>query len=267
MKTLGFIFQLVLALTFSGLEMGNATDEKAFEKLEEARGFYAERGVPGKIEKALEAIQIAEDEVEDTEIKYEILVQYSRYIYFKGTRVTEKDEKLARFQSAVDKAQVAKQLFPNYADAYYYYGISLGRWAETNGVMASLSKKKELIESAETANSKLTQAGEPGETIDGYGPNRLLGRIYFKLPGLFGGSHTKSIKYLSITAEKAPLYAINISYYAETLADGDDNEKTLARSLLKKLLANDPQTFNKDRILETVEEFELAKKVQKDLGE
>jgi tetratricopeptide (TPR) repeat protein len=172
---------------------------------------------------------------------------------------------MAVFEKGMEKAKAAYAIDDTLAEGYYFYAINLGKWALAKGVLASLFRKNELIEHAETALRNETREGEKGETVDGYGPNRTLGYMYYKLPGFAGGSTERSLKYLSEAFTKAPEIALNHVYYAEVLASGNAADKARARTILDQLLAQNPETLNPSRIPETKEEFDLARKLRADL--
>ena len=65
--------------------------------------------------------------------------------------------------------------------------------------------------------------------------DRALGRWYFKVPGLFGGSLRKSEEHLRRSLTYNPNSAASLYFLAETLADG--GKKDEARAALQKLLA------------------------------
>ena len=69
-----------------------------------------------------------------------------------------------------------------YAEGYYYAGINLGKWGLANGIQSSLGRRCELVHYAKVAMSKGTRSGEPGITIDGYGPYRTLAKLHKELP-------------------------------------------------------------------------------------
>lgn len=240
---------------------------------EAARGLYtqAQASFEGRqnLEKAKETVTLADQalaQAEDAELRYDILILKARAQYWLGSKAKSDKEKMAIYEKAMDSAEAAKKLFDDYAEGYYYYGISLGKWALAKGVIASLSKKQELIDNAEGAMERITRAGEPGVTIDGYGPNRTLGRMYFKLPGFAGGSLEKSLKYLEEAVNNASDNALNTVYYAESLYNGNGAQKALARKLLDELLAKDANTFNPSRVPETLDEFEEGRQLRKEMG-
>ncbi|MBU4573948.1 MAG: TRAP transporter TatT component family protein, partial [Proteobacteria bacterium] len=67
------------------------------------------------------------------------------------------------------------------------------------------------------------------------GPYRVLGRLYFKLPGLFGGDNEKAIENLKIAVKKGPHRYLNHIYLAEVLIDEDQGHE--ANQVLKAVIA------------------------------
>jgi hypothetical protein len=86
--------------------------------------------------------------------------------------------------------------------------------------------------------------------------------MYKKLPAMMGGSHTISVEYLRKAVAGAPELALNIVYLADSLIkDGSKAEQAEGKEMLNKLLSNDANTYNTNRIVETNEEFALARLV------
>ena len=74
--------------------------------------------------------------------------------------------------------------------------------------------------------------------VEGNGPDRVLGRLYFKLPGFKGGDNKKSIEYLERSLKGTPANALSRLYLAETCkAEG---QKARAISLLREILTMTP---------------------------
>lgn len=247
-----------------------ADDAAAKQKYDSGKALYARHGdiVNGQDvnEQAIATLADAETQAQNPDLKYDILTLESQAYFWKGKHTTGNNEQMTVFNTGMQKADAARQINPDYADAYYYYGINLGDWAIAKGVLASLTRKNELISSAQGALDRDAKDGTPGEALDGYGPDRTLGRIYFKLPGFAGGSHATSLQYLEKAFASAKNYACNVDYLAETLADGTGAEKDRAKQILHDLLANDPSTYNPARVNDTTEEFGDARQLLKELG-
>lgn len=243
-------------------------DATATQLFAEAKSLFDQRLDNSKNDQAIVKLDQAFAQAESDDLKYDILILSSRAYYWQGERKSKDGEKMTSHQAGIDKAKAAQAVNADYADAYYFEGINLGKWALAKGVLASLSRKGELITAAQNAIDRTTKDGEAGETIDGYGPARTLGRLYFKLPSFAGGSREKSLKYLNEAAQKAPGVALNFVYLAETLYDKKE-DRELAKKTLDTLIDRadrDPSSFAPDKAPETKYEIEEARQLRKEMG-
>jgi hypothetical protein len=213
------------------------------------------------IDSALTQLDQIEGKAENVDLNYDILILESRAYYWKGGH-TVKDEKIDSFMKGREKADLALKLNEDYSEGYYFAGINLARWAEAQGITTALGKKAELLRYVDNAISHLTREGQVGESVDGYGPDRLYGRVYFKVPAIFGGSHAESIRYLEKAYNNAKNVAMNVTFFAETLYSGNSREKMKAKQILDEMLSQDPNTYNPARLPETLEEFKEARKLR-----
>lgn len=254
---------VVASLSLSGISF--ASEAFAEKSYDDAMVAFSHRSPanPALTEEALAILGSLENKSEDADVNYDVYILKSRVLYWKGTHAATDKEKMAIHDLGQASAEAAMKINDGYADAYYYAGINLARWGEANGVIASLFKKDQLMRYMNDAMNRPTRDGQAGESVDGYGPDRTLGRVYFKLPALFGGSHAQSVNYFKKTLEdKAYPVALNVVYYAETLADGSTSEKALAKQILDELVSQDPATYNPARVAENLEEFEMAKQLR-----
>lgn len=242
-----------------------ADDESARTRLKEATALYAERAQPEKLAAALEVLAKAEGETQDKSIKYDILILQTKLLYFRAGHSNLGDKKkAAAYEEARDKAEAAIALNATYADAYFWSAACLSRWAEIVGIPGNLIKKPTLMKLLGKIDGLKTREGKAGETLEGYGSSRMLGRINFVLPPKLGGDYKTAVKLLKKARDNAPTYASNIHYYAEALYK-EDATKGEAKDILDKLLKQDPKTYNLNRIPETEDEFEAAKKFRKQI--
>jgi hypothetical protein len=257
--------KVALALAFAFSLNGAQAADPAQALFDSAKANFAARQDLARNETAIRELQQAEAVAQDSNLKYDILVLSARAHYWKGMHQNDNASRKVTFGAGQQKAEAAKKVNDDYAEAYYFAGINLARWAEANGIIESLSRKSELVANMEGAMDRDTRAGEAGESIDGYGPRRTLGRMYKKLPGIFGGSREKSLRELEVAVNRTntpgKVVALNVVYFADTLLDGgSDADKARARSLLTDLVNKgaDPRSLNPDRVPETVEELRLA---------
>lgn len=245
----------------------SADDLLVKESLGKAQSLYHQRDSknlnPNPIDQEIDILQSLEGKADDDDLNYKVLIAESIALYWKGTH--SHADKLKLHSVGLDKAKAAIQLNSLYADGYYFAAIHLARWVEAVGIVESLGKKTELEGYIQNVQTRESIDSTPGEQIDGWGINRLLGMIQFKVPAALGGSRKNSLRYLKEAYEKAPEFAINFVYYAEVLMAGAPNEKEEANKILLKLLQQDPKQMNQNRIPETLEEFELAKDLRQSL--
>jgi tetratricopeptide (TPR) repeat protein len=171
-----------------------------------------------------EALRLAPDD-------FAVLVKNLQAMYFVGDNAAGSDEKQKIFKAAMDLARKAVALRPERVEGHYWLGVHTGSYGEARGVLKSLFLKNDII-----------RAMERSIAIDGSyemgGAYCVLGRLYFKVPGLFGGSNKKSRQNLEKCREIAPKSSVNLLFLAETYwALG---EKKQAVEVLEHLLAMEP---------------------------
>ena len=155
----------------------------------------------------------------------------SRTLYRLGQHVPE-DKKLAIFEEGVEAAKKAVAINPKSVDGHYWLGVNYGLYGNTKGIMKSLS----LVDPIKEEMAKVI---ELNPDYDQGGPYRVLGRLYFKLPGLFGGDNDKAIELLSKAVSLGPQRWLNHVYLAAVYMDEGQNDK--AKALLDKVIAGPAQ--------------------------
>ena len=247
-----------------------ADDETATNLLTEAKGLYEKRAALGdEIDTALTKLDAALDAADSDEIKFDVNVMKSRCFYWKGAHKTDEESRVTLYWNGVEAAQEAAN-YGEWAEAGYYEAINLGRWAEAYGIVRAIVFKKahrKMMNALDRAIAAKTRDGAAGETLDGFGPHRAYGRLWHKLPGIYGGSRTKALEDLEASYKGAPNFVLNVTYYADALFDGGSSEqKAQAKSMLDELLKQDPQTFNTSRTPETIDEFKIAADTRQSMG-
>lgn len=144
-----------------------------------------------------------------TDSKYDVLWRLSRILYYIGEHTEKKKEKKGIFARGVYYAEKAVELEPEKPDGHYWLGVNHGKVGETRGVLKSLS----LVKPIKNAMNKVIELERSYE--DG-GPDRVLGRVFFKLPGFAGGDKKKSLEHLLKSKEYGPEDAVTRIYLAET---------------------------------------------------
>ena len=158
---------------------------------------------------AQEALSKYREALLKAEDKYEAYWRTSRMLYFIGDHTESKKEKKAIFTQGIYYAKKAVALEPEKPDGYYWLGVNYGVYGEAKGVLKSLS----LVDDIKEAMNKVIDLDREYE--DG-GPDRVLGRVYFKLPGFAGGDKKKSLEHLLKSKEIGPNDPLTRYYLADT---------------------------------------------------
>lgn len=165
--------------------------------------------------------------------RYEAFWRLSRILYYIGEHTEKKKEKKSIFAQGVYYAKKAIDLEPEKPDGHYWHGVNNGKYGETRGVLKSLF----LVKPIKQAMNKVIELDRSYE--DG-GADRVLGRVYFKLPGFAGGSKEKSLEHLLKSKEYGPNDAVTRIYLAETYLKLDEIDK--AKQELDYVLNMEPDS-------------------------
>jgi tetratricopeptide (TPR) repeat protein len=130
-------------------------------------------------------------------------------------------------EDGITAARAAIAAQPNRPEGHFWLAANMGSLAESFGLRAGIKYRKPIKEALETV-LKLDPAYQSGSA------DRALGRWYFKVPGLFGGSNKKSEEYLRKSLTYDPRNHASLYFLAETLVDMD--RKAEARTTLQTLL-------------------------------
>jgi tetratricopeptide (TPR) repeat protein len=245
-KTLLSIFILSLAL---GLWLPAQTAE---ELIQQGEALYAQRQDPRLAAQALakyqEALKLSPD-------SYEALIKNAQAMYYIGDNSGSNDEKLKIFKQAMEICKKAIALHSDRVEGHYWLGVHTGSYGEARGVLKSLFLKNDII-------SEMNKSIAIDGSYEGGGAYCVLGRLYFKVPGLFGGSNKKSRLNLEKCREIAPKNSTNLLFLAETYWDMDLDQPAI--QALEYLLSMEPDPLmlpetEKDK----VEARKLLKKYKK----
>ncbi len=201
------------------------------ETIQQADALYADMQDMETAEKALslyrQALQAADD-------KYEAYWKISRIMYFIGNHKEEKKDRQNTFAMAVYHADKAVALEPEKPDAYYWRGVNNGKYGETRGVLKSLSLVKPI-------KNDMNKVIELDRSYEDGGADRVLGRVFFKVPGFAGGSKDKSLEHLQKSKELGPEDAVTRFYLADTMLAHDMVEEARAELEYVLSMSDDPR--------------------------
>jgi uncharacterized membrane protein len=163
----------------------------------------------------------------------------ARARYWLGTHAPEKSRKTS-LESGIAAGRAAIALAPNRPEGHFWVAANMGALAESFGLRQGLKYRGDIKDELETV-LRLDPAFQQGSA------DRALGRWYFKVPGLFGGSSKKSEEHLRKSLTYNPNSSASLYFLAETLIG--EGKKADARATLEKLLAApvDPDWAPEDR--------------------
>jgi tetratricopeptide (TPR) repeat protein len=147
-----------------------------------------------KLDEAVNALNEIKDTLPPQESKSAYLL-LARCYWIKGTYYTEDREKKAEvFARGLRAMERAQTIIGEDAGFYYWMAVFIGEKANLFFSMESLT----AVDTIKDLCSKVIAINQ--STEDG-GAYIILGRMYYKIPGLFGGSNEESIKYLLMAKE------------------------------------------------------------------
>ncbi len=220
-------FFLVLGMALVSMSAFGQTPE---EMIERADALYAQMQ---DMESAEEALSLYRDALIAADNKYEAYWKISRILYYIGDHKEKKKERQNTFAQGVYHAEKAMALEPEQPDAYYWRGVNNGKYGETRGVLKSLSLVKPI-------KSDMNKVIELDRSYEEGGPDRVLGRVYLKLPGFAGGSKDKSLEHLLKSKEYGPEDAMTRAYLGDTFLAKKEIEKARAELDYVMNLPDDP---------------------------
>jgi len=231
MKKIAIVFGLLLLC--GTLFTIQAQEEQPVSKsfLEQARDAYQMRSESAK---AKEAMKLFADAAKANPKSYEALWEGAKACYFYGnyTREDASDkEKMAIFQDGIDRAKAAVALKPDGVEGHFWLGVLYGVYGEAKGIFKSLSLVPDIKKEMQTC-IKLDRS------VEAYGPDRVLGRMYYKLPWFKGGDNKKSIQYLEASLKGEPADDLTKLYLAEVYKSEGMKDKAIEQ--LKGILDNKP---------------------------
>jgi tetratricopeptide (TPR) repeat protein len=207
--------------------------------VQQGDALYVERGDLAKAKEALAKYQAALAAGEDA---YGTNWRLARVEYWIGDHTADKTAKKQIFQQGIDYAKKAIELAPNKVEGHFWLGVCYGVYGEAKGVLKSLSLVKPIKE-------EMRRVLEIEPAYDKGGADRILGRVFHEVPGIFGGNEKKSLEHLLKAVEYGPRVGLNLLYLADTYIDLDQIDK--ARQTLEYILTMEPEP---ELLPETAEE-------------
>jgi hypothetical protein len=119
---------------------------------------------------------------------FEAAWKLSRACYWLGGQTPE-HERRAFLERGITAGRQAVTLAPNRPDGHFWVAANMGALAESFGLRNGLKYRGAIRDSLETV-LRLDPGFMKGSA------DRALGRWYFKVPGLFGGSNKKAEQHI-----------------------------------------------------------------------
>jgi hypothetical protein len=190
----------------------------------DADALYASRA---EVSSARQAAEIWKARLQQDPRDFESAWKLARAGYWLGTHAPEGERRAFLEQGvAAGRKAVARQ--PNRPEGHFWIAANMGALAESFGLRQGIKYRGEIKDELLTV-LKLDPAFQQGSA------DRALGRWYFKVPGLFGGSNRKSEEHLRRSLTYDPSDAASLYFLAETLIDM--KRKSEAKALLDRLIA------------------------------
>jgi tetratricopeptide (TPR) repeat protein len=163
----------------------------------------------------------------------------ARATYWIGTHAATADRRPA-LEHGITAGRAAARLEPNRPEGHMWLAANMGALAESFGLRQGLKYRGEIKNELLTV-LRLDPAYEQGSA------DRALGRWYYKVPGLFGGSDQKSEEHLRRSLTYNPTSTASLYFLAETLIAL--KRKPEAKEMLNRVLAApvDPGWAAEDR--------------------
>jgi tetratricopeptide (TPR) repeat protein len=183
---------------------------------------------------------------------FESAWKLARAQYWLGTQGPP-DKRRDALQQGTDAGRHASMIEASRPEGFFWMAANMGALAESYGLRQGIKYRGAIKDALETV-LRIDPAFQKGSA------DRALGRWYFKVPGLFGGSRKQSEEHLRKSLTYDPNSTASRYFLAETLFDM--NRDAEAREELQKVIAApiDPDWAAEDRDFKQKAQQLLARK-------
>jgi hypothetical protein len=170
---------------------------------------------------------------------FESAWKLARADYWLGGHAAAADRRAA-FEDGMAAARTAVSLQPNRPEGHFWLAANMGALAESFGLRAGIKYRRPIKDELETV-LRLDASFQQGSA------DRALGRWYFLVPGLFGGSHKRAEEHLRASLKNSPNSTASHFFLAELYRD--DGRMPEARAELQAVIDAplDPDWSPEDR--------------------
>lgn len=132
--------------------------------------------------------------------------------YWLGTNGLPEPQRKGALEAGIEAARAAIAIDANRPEGHFWLAANMGALAESFGIRQGIKYRGQIRDALERT-LKLDPAFLQGSA------DRAIGRWYFKVPGLFGGSNRKSEEHLRKALTFNAQSVISHIFLADTLAD------------------------------------------------
>jgi hypothetical protein len=193
------------------------------QAVEDPDALYARRD---DLASAGRAASIWADRLARNAADFEAAWKLARARYWLGKHAQEEEGKRI-LQEGIQAGRAAVSAQPKRPEGYFWIAANMGALAESHGLRQGLKYRGDIKQ-----NLLKVLDLDPG--FQQGSADRALGRWYYKVPGLFGGSKKKSEEHLRKSLTFNPNSTASLFFLAETLIELDREPE--AREALQKIL-------------------------------
>jgi tetratricopeptide (TPR) repeat protein len=225
MRSCIFVFYIAVSTASAALVAQDGPD-----------ALYRERA---NLARAREAAAIWESRLGQNRKDFEAAWKLARAMYWLGGHDAQVSRRAA-LERGIAAGRQAATLEPRRPEGHFWMAASMGALAESFGLRQGLRYRGPIKDELETV-LRIDPAFQQGSA------DRALGRWYFRVPGLFGGSKKKSEEHLRKSLTYNPNSTASLFFLAETLFELDRDREAI--EALKKVMAApvDPEWEPEDR--------------------
>jgi tetratricopeptide (TPR) repeat protein len=213
--------------------------------LQSGDAHYKLREKPEELEMAIETFQKA---LELDPQNFEAAWKLSKAHWYQGNFSSAQDKK-PFFEKGIEAGKKAIAIAPDRCEGHFWLGTNFALYAEGSSVFKALG----LVDDVK---SEVNRAMEIDENCECGGPQRVLGKLYARLPWFKGGSKGKATDLLKKSLELCPKDTQSRIFLAEIYID--EGKRPDAAQLLNQVLSQEPDP---EWIPETEQNKIVAKKM------
>jgi hypothetical protein len=195
----------------------------ASEQADDPDALYADRA---NLVSAMRAAALWDAALARDPRNFEAAWKLSRVDYWLGGHAPENDRR-GCLERGIEAARTAVALEPNRPEGHFWMAANMGALAESFGLRAGLRYRGPVRQELETV-LKVDASFMEG------GAHRVLGRWYYRVPRLFGGSNKRAEEHLRLSLQYNGDSVLSRFFLAEVLLD--EGRRSEGRAELQKVV-------------------------------